>query len=363
MIVPGGVDRSGTARVIPCLLWLLERISRHHDVQVFSMAVGTRPERYRLNGTSVHVVGGGKPRSVPTLLTLLREHRRQPFDVLHAFWVAGPGVVAAVAGKTLGRPVILHLPGGDLVSAPEIGYGGRRTMAGRARARIGLSGAALRTAPSEGTRQAAAALGYPVERVPLGVSRDAWPPVSPRARAPSAPARLVHVASLNRVKDQPTLLEAARRMLQAGADFTLDVAGEDTLGGEVQGLAASLGLRDRVRFHGFLPQERLRTLVAGADLMLLSSRHEGGPVVVAEAAMAGVPTVGTAVGMLTEWGPDAAVTVPVGDAAGLADAALDLLRNEDRRRGIAAAAQARALAEDADWSAGRVLGLYEDITR
>ena len=44
--------------------------------------------------------------------------------------------------------------------------------------------------------------------------------------------------------------------------------------------------------------------------MIISSRHEAGPLAVLEAATVGVPTVGTAVGDIAEWAPSAALAVP-----------------------------------------------------
>jgi glycosyltransferase involved in cell wall biosynthesis len=74
-----------------------------------------------------------------------------------------------------------------------------------------------------------------------------------------------------------------------------------------------LGLSERVRFQGFLPQRQLRPLVEAADLMIISSRDEAGLFAMLEAAVAGVPTVGTAVGRIAEWAPHAAVSVRAGD--------------------------------------------------
>ncbi len=96
-----------------------------------------------------------------------------------------------------------------------------------------------------------------------------------------------------------------------------------------------------------------------ADLLLLTSRHESGPLVVLEAAIAGVPTVGTAVGHLIDWRPDAAVTVPVGDFRALARATAAVLADEEHRLRLAEAAQARAGVEDADWTAKQTLEKYE----
>jgi hypothetical protein len=158
------------------------------------------------------------------------------------------------------------------------------------------------------------------QRVPLGVDLDAWPPREPRQRTPGECARLIHVASLNRVKDQTTLLFALAELARSGTRFEMEIVGEDTLGGEVQALAGRLGISDRINFHGFVPQRRLRALVAAADLMIMASRHEAGPVAMLEAAVVGVPTVGTAVGHIAEWAPSAATSVAVGDAAALARA-------------------------------------------
>jgi glycosyltransferase involved in cell wall biosynthesis len=158
------------------------------------------------------------------------------------------------------------------------------------------------------------------------------------------------------------LLRALWSLRQSGAGFRMDVVGEDTLKGAIQSLAERLGLSAHVRFHGFLAQSALRSIIEAADIMVMSSRHETGPLAMLEAAVAGVPTVGTAVGHIAEWAPDAAVAVPVGDAFALAGAVSQLLAAEDLRLRIATAAQRRAVAEDADYTARQFEALYEALT-
>ena len=80
-----------------------------------------------------------------------------------------------------------------------------------------------------------------------------------------------------------------------------------------------------------------------------------------EAAVAGVPAISTAVGHACDWAPDAARTIPVGDDPALAREILALLTSEDERLRLAAAAQERARHEDADWSAGQVLAIYDNL--
>jgi glycosyltransferase involved in cell wall biosynthesis len=141
------------------------------------------------------------------------------------------------------------------------------------------------------------------------------------------------------------------------------IVGEDTLNGEMQALSEHLKLAEIVRFYGFLTQRQLRPLLEDADLMVLSSRHETGPVVALEAAIAGVPTVGTMVGHIAEWAPDAAVAVPVGDCTRLAAAVHQVLDDEDMRLRIAREAHERAVREDADHTAELVTALYARLLK
>src|SRR2546429_6811413 len=92
-----------------------------------------------------------------------------------------------------------------------------------------------------------------------------------------------------------------------------------------------------------------------------SSRHETGPLAMLEAAVAGVPTIGTAVGHIAEWAPHAAVSAPVGDSAGLAGAIGRLLNDEDLRVRIAREALQRATREDADYTAKEFQELYSRL--
>ena len=360
-LVPGGVDRSGTHRVIPRLLWLIERIAAAgHETHVFALNQEPAPASWNLLGTQVHNAGR-HPRRIRMLAEIRAEHRRARFDVLHAYWAVPSGVIAAAAGKLLDVPVAVHLSGGELSDLRDIGYGGRTRLRGRMWLRAALAGADRVTVASAYMQAKARALGIAAEYIPNGVALDRWKPLPPHARHPGTPARLIHVASLNLVKDQDTLLRAASRLRSNGVQFHLDIVGVDTLGGAVQARATSLGLSDHVTFHGAFTHEQLRPLMEKADLLLLTSRHDAAPMVVREAAVAGVPTVGTAVGIVDDWAPDAAAAVAVGDDAGLARAVEMLLSDESRRMLLATNAHARAVAENADVTAERVLRLSREM--
>lgn len=361
LVVPGGVDRSGEYRVIPALLALLERLSAHHEVHVFALRQEPAPGAWSLLGARVHNIGRGATRA-RAIRAILREHRAAPFGLVQSFFSGGCGLIAVAAARVLGVPSIVHVAGGEPVCLPDIRYGGRLTWRGRLQERVVITAASMLTAASAPQLELLAALGAEARRVPLGVDCvQAWPARAPVPRAAAEPARLIHVASLNPVKDQSTLLRALEQLAQEGAAFHLDVIGEDTLDGRVQRRARELGLADRIRFHGFMTQRELLPLMRAAHVLVMSSRHEAGPVAVLEAAAMGVPTVGTAVGHLAEWAPDAALAVPVGDPQSLAAALRQVLGDEALRLRLARAAWTRAVWEDADYTAGCFEGLYEEL--
>ncbi len=119
-----------------------------------------------------------------------------------------------------------------------------------------------------------------------------------------------------------------------------------------------MGLDKVIRFHGLKPTDEIVPFYRQAHLYIQSSLHESQGVVVCEAAAAGVPTVGTAVGLVAELAPEAAWAVPPGDAEGLASGIFALLQDNAQRQRMGRAAQALARAHDADWTAAQFEAIY-----
>jgi glycosyltransferase involved in cell wall biosynthesis len=374
LVVTGGVDRSGRERVMPSVLWLLERLARRHDVHAFVLHHYRDPCVYPLAGATIHDVGRvDGPRGLRRLLVRRRLAAAVeavaadgPFDVLHAYF-GMPGVVATAVGRRLSLPVVVTVDSGELVAFDDIQYGLQRRWIDRRAIARALHDAARVTVTTDYMKRLASNVvdDVRVDVVPLGVDPHAFPPA---ARTGDPPWRLLRVASLNRIKDFPMLLEALGRIVPTLPAVHLDIVGEDTLDGSVQQLARTLGVESHVTFHGFQPTDALAAFYARAHLHVVSSRHEAAGVVVLEAASAGVPTVGTRVGYVADWsldagrdGPERAVAVPVGDAAAMADAVIGLLQDTPRRERIAAAGRAWALAHDADWTAEQFERIYADV--
>lgn len=359
LVLPGGVDRSGDRRVIPVFLALIERLARTHDVHVFVLHQEPKPDTWPLSGATIHNIGEG--RTLWRAIAAIRsEHRRASFDIVQSIFSGHCSFIAVAAAKSLGRPSLVHIAGGELVALHAIGYGGRRKWRGRLREAVILRMANAVTAASAPIIDSLRTLGIAAKRVPLGVDIDAWPRLPPRPRG-DGPLKLIHVASVNRVKDQTTLLRALAILANAGVDFEMRIVGVDTLDGQIQQLAHGLDLDSRVTFLGFRTQAELRPLIASSDLLVMSSLHEAGPLVLLEAAVAGVPTVGTAVGHIAEWSNEAALAVPVGDATAMADAIGRLLDDDALRMRLAEEAQRRALAEDADYTANAFEAMYRAL--
>ncbi len=361
LVVPGGVDRSGRIKVIPALLALISRLASKNDVQVIALHQEAIPGEWPLAGAQVHNVGAHRT-TLRAVSLLRRLHRARPFDLIHSIWSGSCGLAAVIAARTLRIPSAIHIAGGELVALKEINYGGRLTWRGRLREELVLRAADRITGASQPILQSLSNLGLRACRIPLGVDLHVWAPREPVRAAAGRVARLVHVASLNEVKDQSTLLHALDLLRRGGVPFQMEMIGEDTLGGAMHALSERLGLSEHVRFRGFLTQEGLGPLLETADIMVMSSRHEAGPLSMLEAAVMGVPTVGTAVGHIAEWAPDAAVAVPVADPVALAGAIRQILEDEDLRMRIALAAHRRAVEEDADYTAHQFESLYGSLT-
>jgi glycosyltransferase involved in cell wall biosynthesis len=150
------------------------------------------------------------------------------------------------------------------------------------------------------------------------------------------------VANLRKNKDYPNLLHAARIALDAEPRLRFAAVGQGPLADEVARLHAQLGLGDRFSLLGF--RRDVGSLMAAADVFTLASAHEGLPVAVMEAFVAGLPVVATNVGGLPHQVVDRThgLLVAPGNSAALADALVTLARDPALRTRMGLAAADRA---------------------
>jgi glycosyltransferase involved in cell wall biosynthesis len=158
--------------------------------------------------------------------------------------------------------------------------------------------------------------------------------VETRRSDPALRAALRHELSVNQeflwltagrldpVKNYPTLLSAIAQLPQQAR---LVIAGSGPLQTELLALSTNLGLESRIRFLGF--KQDVRKWMHAADAFVLSSRWEGLPMALLEAAACALPAVATDVPGTREvvvhgqtgW------LAPAGDASALATAMIAMM--------------------------------------
>jgi glycosyltransferase involved in cell wall biosynthesis len=140
------------------------------------------------------------------------------------------------------------------------------------------------------------------------------------------------VGRFETAKDYPNMLRAFARVRARRPDAVLLLVGRGSLQAETEALAGSLGLGGAVRFVG--TREDVPEFMTAADGYVMSSAWEGMPMVLLEAAAAGLPIVATRVGGNQEVvvdGTTGFLVAPTDDEA-LATAMLRLMAVPDSER-------------------------------
>lgn len=131
--------------------------------------------------------------------------------------------------------------------------------------------------------------------------------------------KILMVSAFRPQKDQQTLIRAMRQLPE---DYRLYLAGGAETDADrrqladCQRLVAELGLKDRVCFLGI--RRDVPQLLAGADVVVLSTHYEGMPLSVLEAMASGRPFVASDVPGVHDLVSGAGLLFPQGDASSLA---------------------------------------------
>ena len=156
---------------------------------------------------------------------------------------------------------------------------------------------------------------------------------------PEDHAVVLSVANLRAQKGYPTLLRAARAMVDDGLPVTFLALGAGPLEAELRAEHGRLELADRFRFLG--QQAEALSFIASSDVLVLASDYECMPVVVMEAFALGTPVVATAVGELPAVVDDGVdgLLVPPARPDQLAAALRRLIEHPDLRMRLGDAAR------------------------
>jgi teichuronic acid biosynthesis glycosyltransferase TuaC len=256
------------------------------------------------------------------------------FDVLHAHCLAPTGHAAArwISGRPDRPAFVVSGHGPDMINVPRNSSVGRRAcVAAMAKADLVVANSTWAARRCE----AIAGRSLPVRVVYLGADVP-----SASHSSSNGVIRMVTVAHLVARKRHEVVLRALARLEPARRPEYL-VIGDGPCRAGLERLAAELGVADRVRFLGQLPNPEAVARAAACDLFVMPGVEEPFGVAFVEAMAAGLPAVGSR----GEGGPEdiaaagpGMVLVEPDDPAALA-AVLDRLtgdRGELARLGAAA---------------------------
>ena len=145
-------------------------------------------------------------------------------------------------------------------------------------------------------------------------------------------------------------------------DYRLVFVGEGEIEEDLRQEAERLGLTDEVIWAGF--RRDVPAILASVDLLILPSEDECLPFVILEAMGSRLPVVATDVGGISEQVEDGVTgrLIRPRDAAGLAEAIIDVLNRPDRGRSLGEAGRRKLEAEfSIEASVGRVPEIYSDV--
>lgn len=160
------------------------------------------------------------------------------------------------------------------------------------------------------------------------------------------------------VREHPDVL-----LLIVGEDATKSLVHSERMRDRIEAKVAEMGLGEHVKLLGEVPQEELVGLYRRADVFVMPGLDlrgdvEGFGIVMLEAALGGLPTVGTRVGGVPEAVEDGrtGLLVRAGDWEGFREAVGRLLKDEELRRRLGTAGEKRAR-ERFSWDV--IVGEYE----
>ncbi|MFM9052863.1 MAG: glycosyltransferase family 4 protein [Bacteroidota bacterium] len=140
-------------------------------------------------------------------------------------------------------------------------------------------------------------MGAPPDQVSIGINTvdtDFFSQETARLRSqlpPESVHRLLSIGYLSPRKGTMRLIELMRTLKDRKNEFILDLVGDGEERGVLEDLVKSYGLENRVRFHGFVPRERLPEHMAKAKVFLFQTRFDIWGLVLNEAMAAGLPVI------------------------------------------------------------------------
>jgi glycosyltransferase involved in cell wall biosynthesis len=353
---------------------LRELTAAGHDVTMVS--------QFRGDEAGTRIYGGGPPPEVPgvrvlgrrslgeevqpadfgrdvddMVATILAEHAREPFDILHAQYAYPNGWACLLAAREIGLPTVVSIQGGDGHWVGSCCQTHRAAML-----EVLHKADALLIGCDSFAGEVVERLGIPRERftiVPGAVETARFTPHRPPGAAED-PVRLLYHGRVDRRKGALDFLQALALLDRGSYAAIVSGIGPDLDAAEA--LAAELGLD--VRFTGYADYAAAPAVYAMGDVFVSPTYAEGFSNTVLEAMASGLPVLSCrAVGVLDCIRDDEnGLLVEPGDVPALA-AALGRLVAEPALRTRLAEAALEECRRTYSWPAvaGQVMRIHEAL--
>ena len=340
----------------------MELAKRGHEVHFISYAIPFRLKPYSERIYFHEVTNSSYPLFQFPLYTMTLSAKmaevadEMGLDILHAHY-AIPHAVCAHLARTRDRiRVATTLHGTDITLVGS-------DQSFRSITRYGIEMSDGVTAVSEFLRKRTIDVFAPrreVEVIPNFVDTVRYAPrgeseTNRERYARSGEKILTHISNFRaskRAPDAVRVLAAVRKAVPA----VLLMVGDGPERTRSREVAVELGVERHVRYLGQM--DAVEDVLAASDLFILPSENESFGLAALEAMSSGVPVIGTTAEGLPElirFG-ETGYLVPVGDVAGMARRAIEILT--DGRLHSAMATAARRLAVE-EYEASRVVPMYE----
>jgi glycosyltransferase involved in cell wall biosynthesis/peptidoglycan/xylan/chitin deacetylase (PgdA/CDA1 family) len=283
-------------------------------------------------------------------------------DDVDAVWLLGPSPLTmafALLARVRGRAVVLGVRQ-DLPRYARSRHPGRPAMLAAAAVLEGLHrlmarGASAIVVGPDLARHYRRSRRLLTLSVSLVRTEDIVSEAQALARAYDGELRVLSVGRLEAEKNPLLLAEVLRRLNAEHPRWRLVVCGEGPMEGELREALRAAGVEDRAELRGYVPIEGgLLELYRESHAFLHVSWTEGLPQVLFEAFAAGLPTVATAVGSVSEAAGDSALLVPPGDPGAAASELERVARDEPLRRRLVSSGLERARRHTIDAECDRV---------
>jgi glycosyltransferase involved in cell wall biosynthesis len=331
-----------------------------HDVRLFAPTSNLPPTiKQTQRSSGVHVTRFGAHKRVDDTLVdwfelIVEEHEREPFDLIHAYFLPMAGFVGTYAGKYLGIPSVVSIRGNDIERAAFDPSKFSHVMYTLQNAN------AVTTNASILAKKAKAFVDRAIHVIPNGIDTERFKPLE-KNEVLGETLGLVNekkkeernfvvgfVGELREKKGIATLLSGYAQLIKT-VPASLLIVGEVREGEDKKTFEEFQIANPHlpITVTGHVAHKDLPAYYSLMDVFVHPSLRDGMPNAVLEAMACGVPVIATPVGGVLDVIEDGlnGLFVNVNDVQGLADKMAETLNKPDKRKSIGRSARETVLGQ------------------